>query len=100
MNGTITEPLSVALNTSTYTAIQIPEAENLKDKFFPVSAYTSDGTTFYISKEESPGTDKPILDTAIYNNNYIKRGLDGTIFWAKADAGTPSLIVHVGRPEK
>jgi len=94
----IIEPIATALNTSTYTAIQIPDSENMLDKFFPVSAYTSDGTEFYISNVETPAADKPVLENQTYNNNGATQGADGTVFYAKASAGTPNLVLHVGRP--
>lgn len=97
----INEPIVKALNSSTYTAIELTNTdENMVNKFFPISAFTDPKTKWYISKDQTPSVDPPIRDEIVYNNMNVKLDRDGkTLFYAKSDSGTPNLVVHIGRPQ-
>ncbi|MCP4365413.1 MAG: hypothetical protein GY800_08975 [Planctomycetes bacterium] len=87
----IPEPVTVALNTSTFTKISIPAA-NEGPRTLKVS--TSDLTAFTISNTLA-GT-AAINMAANYTYDLIATSdSDGGVFYAKASAGTPNLSVLV-----
>ena len=76
---------SIALNTSTYTAITLPSAAHRN-----VSARTSDQTEWLMAWDASGlGAQTIWAEKSVSINNIGDR--DETIFYAKASAGTPTL---------
>ena len=97
----IETPIITALNTSTYTAINIPNNFKLGRPCIPISAYTDDGSSWLIAVDGSGTGASTILALTPYNNSCVQGNItddsaDGTetIFYAKATAGTPNLILH------
>lgn len=84
---TIKLPVVTALNTSTYTAIEVPSATKRS-----ISAYTEDGTSFKLAIDAS-GTGEAIIpsDASLSMDDISDE--DETIFYAKAVTGTPNLVV-------
>jgi len=94
----IDTPVITALNASTYTAISIPKWTG---PCRPISAYTDDGSSCLIAVDATGTGESTILSLDKYNNSCV-RGTDGTgsttvLFYAKASAGTPNLILHYGQ---
>lgn len=88
----IQEPVVIALNTSTYTAIEIPVANK---RCRPISVHTEDSSSFLIAIDDS-GTGEAIIPApGIYSNDCVT-DTNGVIFYAKASAGTPNLVVLIG----
>lgn len=90
----ITTPSVTALNTSTFTAIKIPKWDG---PCKPIAAYTEDGTEWYISDTSAGTVEATILEDVSYSNECVM-GDDQTnnttiLFYAKASAGTPNLVV-------
>jgi hypothetical protein len=85
-NWTIT-----ALNTVTRVPIPLPANTSCGS----IYVYTSDGSTFYISKDAAGTDERPVQPDAIGEGWSDVCAISGsqTVFWAKADAGTPDLIL-------
>jgi hypothetical protein len=86
----INTPVVTALNASTYTAISIPKTNNPACR--AVSFYVDDGTAFLLAVDAS-GTGEATIpaDTSISMDCVNDTG--GIIFYVKASAGTPNLVV-------
>lgn len=84
---------TTALNDSSYTAITVPITNKPLINF---AAVTDDSTAWYIA-DNSSGTNAALV-TAPGSISYenVTPEPDGTIFYAKAAAGTPNLGVVVG----
>jgi hypothetical protein len=85
---------STELNTSTYTAIEMPSGSSCRS----ILMYCSDGTTVLLASKED-GTGERNLggsedadNTEGWTNICSAYGVTA-IIWAKASAGTPDLIL-------
>lgn len=98
----IQAPVITALNTSTYTPIVVPKS-SLKGGGHPrpMTYYTEDGSSFLQAVDDA-GTGEAIIPAgAIFTEASISDKNesnipDGIIFYAKATAGTPNLVVKIG----
>ena len=97
----IQSPKRVELNSSTFTAVSFGAMSMQRQSgFFPISAYTDDNTEWEIATDLS-GTDAvPVFANQVYNNSKIIVDETGVIFYARASAGTPDLVLHIGRPQR
>lgn len=96
----IDSPITTALNSSTFVPIKLAINPRVNNIFNPIAAYTSNNTEWELATDVS-GTDAvPVLVNQTYNNTHVKMDTDGTIFYARALAGVPNLIVHVGLEER
>lgn len=86
---TMKSPIITALNTSTYVSITMTGGDFGK---WSVAYYTEDGTSFKIATD-SAGSDEAIVpaDSSINQSITVKSG--GVLFYAKAVAGTPNLVL-------
>ena len=82
---------SIALNTSTFTAITIEQVAVGRD----IGCVTSDSTAWIFSEDEA-GT-IPITVPAPGTISFeCRKSVNGVAFYAKATVGTPNLSVFVG----
>lgn len=79
--------VETALNTSTYTAIEVPAASGRN-----LVAKTDDDTSFLVSHDSAGTTKLTIPADKNFAINKLKCRA-GTIFYAKAVSGTPTLEV-------
>lgn len=87
---TIKTPVVTALNSTTYTAIDIPSAANRA-----FLAFTEDGASFKIAVDAS-GTGEIIIPAnSSFSDSEISDD-SATIFYAKSISGTPNLAVIWG----
>jgi hypothetical protein len=87
------QPLVVtALNTSTYTAISLGASQSCGS----ISFWVDDGTAFYISDTTAGTVNGLTLANQTFNID-IAQAKGETIFYAKASAGTPNLVLMVLR---
>jgi len=93
----IIKPKKVALNSSTYTAITFETRPKVSNTHFPISVYTSDNSKWWLSTDDTGYDAVPVLQNQSYNNGKVAVPEDGVIFYAKAEVGTPDLVVHIGR---
>ena len=67
----------------------------------PIAVWTADGTGFYLAKDAAGTGERfiPGVDTSFggWSNDCVKIDSDGTLLWAKAASGTPTLYVDIGR---
>jgi hypothetical protein len=87
-------PDKTALNASTYTAVTIPAS--VGNECLPITAWTEDGTSWYISNTAAGTVNGLVPADAIFSDD-CAQFTDGVVFYAKASAGTPDLIVLTGR---
>lgn len=66
----------------------------------PVAVWTSDNTAFYLAQDASGTGERFIPADTSWGNNCVKVDTDGGIFWVKAESGTPTLYIDVGRASK
>ena len=90
--ATIRTPVVTALNSTTYTAIVIPENGG---KCRPITAWTETGVGFYIAVDSSGTGEALIPAPGTYSNSCVTYK-DGLLFYAKAISGTPNLAVNFG----
>jgi len=63
----------------------------------PVLVWTKDGTAFCIASDAAGTGEKCIPADTAYSNDCVKIDSDGGIMWVKADSGTPTLYIDIGR---
>lgn len=85
MSGGLREPIITALNTSTYSAINMPA------QIGNVAIYTEDETGFYVATD-SGGTGEALIPTGKLSIERL-RPKDGVAMYAKAVSGTPNLVL-------
>ena len=88
----INTPNVIALNTSTYTAVTVPLTNGVCR---PMAAYVDDGTSFLIAVDSS-GTGEATVPANTFWSDSCVTDTAGVIFYAKASAGTPNIVVLVG----
>jgi len=82
---------SIALNTSTFTAITIDASHNGRD----IAVTTSDATAWVFSDDAAGTTPLTVPAPGTLSLQCRRDNGSGTVFWAKASAGTPNLSVFV-----
>ena len=81
-------PIQTALNTSTYTAIQMPAGQSCITFAF----WVEDGTSYYLSSD-SAGTANVLVPASTSLSMTMPQGDNSILFYAKASAGTPNMAV-------
>ena len=89
--------VETALTTS-YAVIK--DTTKRYNQCVPIAVWTADSTAFYIAQDAAGTGEKYIPADTFYTNNCVMISDDGTIFWAKAAAGTPTLYIDIGRSTK
>jgi len=90
----IKTPDVTALNAGTYTAITI--TASVGNECLPILAYVEDGTSWYMS-DTAAGTINALIPADSTFSDDCAQFTDGIVFYAKASAGTPNMVVITGR---
>jgi|GEM_PF-4999617 hypothetical protein len=88
----INPPDITALNASTYVAVTIPETNG---PCRAISFYTDDGVAFSMAVD-SAGTSAATMPANTFVSMDCVTDTSGVIFYVRAGAGTPNLIVLIG----
>jgi len=89
----INEPITTALNSSTFTAINIPKVHG----FISVSYFMEDDTLTFYESATSAGPGALIPAGKVINIALMKVDIrTGTVLYAKSASGTPNLIIKWG----
>lgn len=86
----INSPLTVALNTSTFVPVTLPDLSPRMD----VSVFTEDGSPFEIATDVS-GTDAVTVPTGVVNIPRVNT--NDVLLYARAASGAVNLAVIYGR---
>jgi len=93
-NAIIDNAVEATLSTSYAKVSMTGEVPNA---CVPILVWTKDGTAFCIASDASGTGEKCIPADTAYGNDCVKIDSDGGILWVKADSGTPTLYIDIGR---
>ena len=81
-----------ALNTSTFVPVVMPGGSGK----WNVTYYTDDLTAWLYATDVAGSDEAPMLEDATYEHT-LKSKADGVLFYAKATAGTPDLVLFTAQ---